>query len=89
MAFLNMMEKVVEIRMEEHMKRSNCCTCEMCREDIKCIALNNLPPKYVSTSKGELFSRIDQQMNRQSIMDIDIAVINAVEFVKKKPRHES
>lgn len=88
MAFVNIMEKVVEIRMEEHMKKITSCGCEMCCEDIKCIALNNLPPKYASTSKGELFSRINQQMNRQSLMDIDVAVINAIEFVNKKPRHD-
>lgn len=89
MAFINMMEKMVDFRMEEHFKKSDCCKCELCHEDIKCIALNNLPPKYASTSKGELFSKVQQQMDRQHIMDIDVAVINAIEFVRKKPRHES
>jgi len=89
MAFINMMEKLVEIRLDERMKVSGACNCEQCREDIKCIALNNLPPKYVSTPKGELFSKIDQQMIRQNVLDIDVAVINAMEFVNKNPRHYS
>ena len=88
MAFINMMEKMVDIRMEERMKNSSCCKCEQCIEDIKCIALNNLPPKYVSTSQGELFSKIDQQMVRQNVLDIDVAVINAIEYVDKRPRHK-
>ena len=88
MAFINMMEKLVDIRMEERFKvDSENCKCAQCQEDIKCIALNNLPPKYVSTSKGELFSKIDQQMVRQNVLDIDMAVISAMEFVKKNPRH--
>jgi len=74
--------------MEERMKNSSCCKCEQCIEDIKCIALNNLPPKYVSTSQGELFSKIDQQMVRQNVLDIDVAVINAIEYVDKRPRHK-
>ncbi|MCL2694352.1 MAG: late competence development ComFB family protein [Oscillospiraceae bacterium] len=89
MAFLNMMEKMVEIRMEERFKNDeDTCKCERCFEDVKCIALNNLPPKYVSSSKGELFTKIDQQMIRQNVLDIDVAVINAIEFVKKRPRHD-
>ena len=87
MAFINMMEKLVDIRMEERLKNEDCCKCEQCREDVKCIALNKLPPKYVSTSKGELFSKIDQQMVRQNVLDIDMAVIGAIEFVRKNPRH--
>jgi len=88
MAFINMMEKMVDIRIDERYKvDKDHCECEQCREDIKCIALNNLPPKYVSTSKGELFSKIDQQMVRQNVLDIDMAVISAMEFVKKNPRH--
>ncbi len=87
MAFLNMMEQMVEMRTKEHLKDIQCCTCELCFEDIKCIALNKLPPKYVSTNKGELFSRIDQQMIRQNMLDIDVQVINAIKFVKDKPRH--
>jgi competence protein ComFB len=87
MAFINMMEKMVEVRMEERMKNGDYCKCEQCVEDIKCIALNALPPKYVSTTKGELFTKIDQQMIRQNVLDIDVAVINALEFVHKRPRH--
>lgn len=88
MALVNMMENMVDIRLVELLKTNECCSCEKCLEDIKCIALNNLPSKYVSTSMGELFSRIDQQMVRQNTLDIDVAVINALQFVKKRPRHE-
>jgi competence protein ComFB len=83
------MEKMVDLRIEEHIKKDDMCKCENCKEDIKCIALNKLPPKYVSTSKGELFSKVDQMMDRQNVLDIEVAVMNAIDFVNKRPRHES
>lgn len=88
MAIINIMEKMVDIRFADHSKAMNFCTCERCAEDVKCIALNKLPPKYVTSNKGELFFRTEQQMVRQNMMDIDIAVINAIESVKKRPRHD-
>jgi competence protein ComFB len=64
------------------------CKCELCIEDMQCLALNKLPTKYVSTSKGELFSKIDQQMIFQNKTDIDFAIFNAIEFVNHRPRHD-
>lgn len=84
---INTTEFVVDDRMKTHLKNSDCCTCEQCLEDIKCLSLNKLPPRYVSSPKGELFSKIDQQMVSQNKMDVEIAVINAIEFVKAHPRH--
>lgn len=87
MAIINAMEKIVDLKMEELLKNSNCCKCEQCLENIKCIALNNLPAKYVSTTKGELFSRLGQIMIKQNTVDIDVAVMNAINIVKEHPRH--
>lgn len=87
MALVNVMEKMVDLKIEEHISKSKCCSCEQCVEDIKAIALNNLPPKYVSTQKGELFSRLDSIMVKQHNVDIDIAVLNAIEFVSTHPHH--
>ncbi|MCM1333818.1 MAG: late competence development ComFB family protein [Bacteroides sp.] len=88
MALLNVMEEVVETRLNELMKNSDCCTCDLCREDIKCLALNTLPPKYVSTLKGKLFSKLSTATINQHMIDVNIACINAIEFVKERPRHD-
>ncbi|MCL2087422.1 MAG: late competence development ComFB family protein [Oscillospiraceae bacterium] len=88
MAFTNLMEKMVDVRLEEFYKHNDFCTCSNCREDVKCVALNQLPPKYVSTRKGELFSKVEQSMDRQNVTDIDFALHNAINFVSKRPRHE-
>jgi competence protein ComFB len=86
MALINMTEKVVDLRLEKYLPSFDSCDCEMCIDDIKCLALNKLPPKYVSTPKGELFSKVDQMMLRQNNVDVDIAVMNAIEFVMASPR---
>jgi competence protein ComFB len=89
MALFNLMEKIVDLKLEKYLPEDKgCCPCEQCRSDMKCLALNKLPAKYVNTEKGELFSRVDQLMVRQSSVDVDFAVMQAIEFVKSKPRHD-
>ena len=88
MAIFNIMEMVVDNKMDTYIPKSGCCDCEQCLEDVKCLALNKLLPKYVNTPKGELFSRVDQVMQRQNSVDVDFAVMNAIDFVKEHPRHE-
>ncbi|MCL2634967.1 MAG: late competence development ComFB family protein [Oscillospiraceae bacterium] len=89
MMLVNIMEMIVDAKIANYLPDMDCCQCEECVLNIKCLALNKLPPKYVSTHKGELFSRVDQTMLRQSSVDIDFAVIQAIDFVKANPRHEN
>lgn len=88
MALFNIMEEFVEEAMDELIKKSDCCSCYKCREDIKCIALNSLPAKYVSTRKGELFSKLSQTAKLQHTIDVNLACINAIELVKTQPHHD-
>lgn len=55
----NFMEEVVFLVMKDIVKDINVCACEKCSLDIAAIALNDLPPKYIVSEKGELYSRID------------------------------
>jgi competence protein ComFB len=86
MAVINVMEKIVEAKMETYMSDYDGCKCESCVQDIKCLALNGLPSKYVNTPQGELFSRVDQIMLRQNSVDVDFAVMKAIDIVKSSPR---
>lgn len=86
MALINVMEKVVDDKLEEMLKTENCCQCERCIEDMKAIALNKLPAKYVSTHNGELFSKLDAML-RQRVVDINVAVSNAIACVSQNPSH--
>ncbi len=88
MAVVNTMENIVDTALSELLKEEpGCCTCNHCMDDMKCLALNALPPKYVSSEKGILFSKISSAMGQQRSIDIRVACINALEFVKGHPHH--
>lgn len=63
------------------------CKCDICIMDIKAIALNNLPPRYVVTDKGELYKKVEA-LDNQIQVDVIRAITNAVEQVRKNKRHE-
>ena len=45
MALVNVMESIVEEKLDTQLKEENCCKCERCLEDMKAMALNQLPSK--------------------------------------------
>jgi competence protein ComFB len=82
----NYMEEIVFAQMKEILQDINMCTCEKCLLDIAAIALNDLPPKYVVTEKGELFSKINT-LEQQFDVDVVAAITKAAVLVKRNPRH--
>ena len=86
MAVVNIMEKLVKEKVEVYLPGSGCCNCDLCLDDICCLALNKMPPRYVNSPKGKLFAQADQVLMRQNAVDLDFAVINAIERVKTDPR---
>ncbi|MCL2165122.1 MAG: late competence development ComFB family protein [Oscillospiraceae bacterium] len=83
----NHMEDVVFTQMDSILSDMNMCTCEKCKLDIAAIALNNLPPKYVVTERGVLFSKLET-LQQQYEISITAAIIRAALLVKKTPWHE-
>ncbi len=83
----NFMEKEV-LRIIDKLLQDNpnMCNCEKCRADMAAIALNNLPPKYIVTEKGELYSKL-QEMETQFEVDIIREVSKAIEKVAREPHH--
>ncbi len=82
----NYMEEIVFGQMEEVLTDINVCTCDKCMLDIAAIALNDLPPKYIVTEKGELYSKINT-LSQQFEVDVVAALTKAAVLVKRKPRH--
>lgn len=82
----NYMEEVVFNQMKEILTDMNVCTCEKCLLDIAAIALNTLPPKYVVTEKGMLYSKVDS-LGQQFDVDVIAAITRAAVIVKRSPRH--
>ena len=76
---LNYLDSVFE-------KYPNCCKCEKCRQDIVMLALNHLPPKYVSSDKGNVFAKLSLMELENEVIVIE-EIAKAIEIVSKSPRH--
>lgn len=83
----NYMEEIVFNMMKEVLTDINMCTCELCLLDVAAIALNDLPPKYIVTEKGELYSKI-HALRQQFEVDVIAAITKAAVLVKRNPRHD-
>jgi len=83
----NIMESIVEQLFEEFKKSySLACSCNECQSNILAITLNQLPPRYVSTSKGEILIKalyLDTQLKQDIIRELTHAAIKVAE----NPRH--
>ena len=86
--YYNVMESVVETTYEQMKDSLGICSCEQCRNDVIALALNYLPPRYVSTASGELYSKVSNSLNPQSNADVRKAVAQAAEQVRRNPRHQ-
>ncbi len=85
----NYMEDIVQQKLAGILKKyPNCCTCEKCYRDIMSLALNHLPPRYISTEKGNLYARIDM-LSIEYDSDVVEQIAKAVEIVSKNPRHDN
>ena len=88
MQFKNYMEEAVDSTIEEILShRDDVCDCDRCRLDIKALALNHLPPKYVVTDRGYVYTKINELVN-QFKADITVAVTNALKIIRDNPRHD-
>lgn len=86
MALVNKTEEIVRQRLDEILAETDCCKCETCYLDMLAIALNYCQPHYVNTLKGELLVKVSSS-ERQSQVDIDVAILKAIEIVKHHPHH--
>lgn len=88
MLLKNITQDIVFEKLDEMLPNiSGICTCERCKCDIMAIALNKLPPRYVVTERGAIFTRVsslDVQIAADTIMELT----RAIEQVRKEPRHE-
>ncbi|MCL2616999.1 MAG: late competence development ComFB family protein [Defluviitaleaceae bacterium] len=83
----NYMETCVQDIIKSVLKEINSCQCDKCTTDILAIALNSLPPKYVVTRKGELYSKLET-LRQQFDVDIIAAITKAAVIVNRSPRHD-
>lgn len=87
MKIVNVMENLLEQKLDEIADRLDCCKCEQCRADVISYALNRLSPKYASTGLGQAYMKLDAT-SLQFEIDLVTALYDAAEVVKKNPRHD-
>ncbi len=83
----NYMEEIVDDMLDDILEDMNACNCERCRIDIAAKALNDLPPQYIVTRKGEVYSKINN-LRMQFEVDVISAITKAAILVKRNPNHE-
>ena len=87
MEYRNYMEQVVATKLDEVLQgRTDICTCAQCKTEMITYALNHLPPRYISSHKGEIYGKIEE-MDTQTNADISKVIVSAVKVVAANPRH--
>ncbi len=83
----NNMESFVKDHLDEVLRKfPECCQCEQCRRDIVVLALNHLPPRYVNSDMGDIYTRLDAYDSQEGAMIIQ-EIAKAVKVVAQNPRH--
>lgn len=83
----NYMEVIVSNLLNDILEENqNICHCERCIADIKAIALNSLPTRYVVSGIGEAYSKANA-FSIQFKVDVINSILTAVNIVSKSPKH--
>jgi len=85
--YVNVTQTLVEEKAEKYIRMFGVCDCPRCLADVKALALNNLPPKYVVMRAGEMVPRItvyEAQLNHL----VTAQLLRACKSVMDNPRHE-
>jgi competence protein ComFB len=80
------MEIVVTDKLKEVKDSLDCCRCDGCMMDIATYVLNRLPPKYVASTRGEVFSLLEV-LNAQYSAEILMRIMEASQVIREHPRH--
>ena len=87
MKIQNYMEDVVQDELEVLLaERENICKCQKCKYDMMVMALNRLPPQYVITNRGRLYTKLTEQ-EAQFKADVVKELTRAILKVSRNPQH--
>ena len=84
--FVNVMEKLVDEKLDEYMKMFGNCSCPRCRYDVKALTLTNLKPKYIVTDKAAA-SPLISFYSKKLFGDVTVNLTKACMQVNNSPRH--
>ncbi|MCL2579815.1 MAG: late competence development ComFB family protein [Oscillospiraceae bacterium] len=83
---VNAYEDLVKQNVLSMAKYLEMCTCNKCLTDVCALVLNDLPPHYVTTRKGEILTQLPQNAQDKHA-DLTVKIVHALNFVKDSPRH--
>jgi len=87
MKIQNYMEDVVQDELEMLLsERDDICKCQKCKYDIMVMALNRLPPQYMITNRGRLYTKLTEQ-ETQFKADVVKELTKAILKVSRNPQH--
>lgn len=83
---VNIIEDLVRQKVDDMIKEFDMCDCDRCRVNACAIALNKLPPHYVTTQKGALLGKIDDiELTYRARITVEVA--KALKIVMERPLH--
>jgi competence protein ComFB len=88
MNLVNYMEDAVRSVLEEMLQEeiyAHLAENERVRLDVMAYTLNRLPPKYVATQRGHIYTRV-QELRQQFKTDILVELTKAMQHVMANPR---
>lgn len=83
---VNVMQVLVDEYAAKYIKMFGVCDCDRCVADIKAIALNNLPPKYVIMDRRDVIPKLTFYEGKFN-SDITSQVLQACKTVMNRPHH--
>lgn len=84
---INLVEKATISRIKDVLAANDACTCLRCQLDTAAIALNRLPPKYVSPYSA-MAAMSDFYYNTHFAEIVSVTLL-ACQIIKNNPRHDS
>lgn len=87
LGYINVMQVLVEEKAPKYVKMFGLCDCKRCLEDVKALALNHLPPKYVVMAENEMIPKLTFYEGKYT-SDITAQLLKACSKVAERPHHE-
>jgi len=84
--YMNVMQALVEDRVDKYMKTFKMCTCHRCRTDVVALALTSLPAKYIVIPGHESVPMLSIYESRYSA-EVTAQIVSACQKVSEHPRH--
>lgn len=84
---INVMQALVEEKVDKCMAEANICTCPRCRIDVMALALSRLPSKYVVLHANDTLPMLTVYATRYSAA-VTAQLMAACQRIKENPRHD-